>query len=183
MQQEEIYISVDVECSGRNRPGYYSMLSVGACDVYDIANKFYVEIRPLNDNFEPESLAVCGLDMEQLKKFGTPPEKAMKKFAAWVKEVSGDKKPIFVAFFAPFDHMFVDWYFATFLGKNPFANAVLCAKAYYMGLTGKMWQESSKSQLIFNTDYPHTHNALDDAIEQAELFRQMLEYQKLIRRP
>jgi len=181
--QEEIYISVDIECSGRTRPGYYSMLSIGACLVYDISQRFYVELKPLNDNYEPESLAICGLDMEQLKKFGTPPEKAMKKFAEWVKQVSGDKKPVFVAFFAPFDHMFVDWYFATFLGENPFKNAVPCAKSYYMGLMGKTWQESSKSQLIFKTDFPHTHNALDDAIEQADLIRQMMEYQKLIRRP
>lgn len=178
MQKEEIYISVDVECSGRNRPGYYSMLSIGACLVYDISHKFYMELQPLNDNFEPESLAICGLDMEQLKKVGIPSEKAIRKFEAWIKEFSGNKKPIFVAFFAPFDHMFVDWYFATFLGRNIFENAVLCAKAYYMGLTGKMWQESSKSKLIFKTNFPHTHNALDDAIEQAELFRQMLEYQK-----
>ena len=48
--KSEIYISVDVEASGPI-PGEYSLLSIGACLVGQPDQSFYVELKPLNDNF------------------------------------------------------------------------------------------------------------------------------------
>ena len=168
------YVSVDVEAAGSN-PSDYSLLSIGACLVTNPLVKFYVEIRPLNEKVEewpaknlPDLLARCLLE-------GLPPKSAMEKFARWLEEkVKG--KPIFVGFNAVFDYKFVDWYFLHFLGFNPFGINALDIKAYYAGKFGKMWNETNKKKMkaVLGVTTPHTHNALEDAVEQAEIFRRVL---------
>ncbi|OHA11391.1 MAG: hypothetical protein A3H69_04500 [Candidatus Sungbacteria bacterium RIFCSPLOWO2_02_FULL_47_9] len=175
----EAYISVDVECSGNILPGTYSMLSIGACVVGDRSKKFYIELRPLNDNYIQKSLEVCGLDMEFLFREGIIPKEAMEKFEEWVKESAGDKMPVMVAFNAPFDWMFVNWYFYNFLKRNPFANSCLDMKAYYMGMMNTSWEDTKSSRIPqkFHSELSHTHNALDDALEQAEMCEKFFAYQ------
>lgn len=48
-------------------------------------------------------------------------------------------------------------------------------KAYFMGKTGSKWGETTKKQVKekFPSTQKHTHNALDDALEQAEIFEKM----------
>jgi len=58
----EIYISVDVEASGPI-PGEYSLLSIGACLVGQPDQSFYVELKPLNDNFFEKAMDVTGLSL------------------------------------------------------------------------------------------------------------------------
>ena len=58
---EETFICVDVETAGPI-PGEYAMLSIGACLVFDIVQTFYRELIPDRDGFQPEALAVSGLD-------------------------------------------------------------------------------------------------------------------------
>jgi len=70
----------------------------------------------------------------------------------------------------------VHWYFLHFLGRDPFGIAGLDIKAYYMGALGKQrWSETTKRHLEprFRSDRPHTHHALDDALEQAEVFSKL----------
>ena len=45
-----------------------------------------------------------------------------------------------------------------------------------MGLMRCRWNETSlkKIDARFQSDKPHTHNALDDAIQQADMFAKML---------
>ncbi|MBI2637524.1 MAG: 3'-5' exoribonuclease, partial [Candidatus Sungbacteria bacterium] len=169
--EDESYISVDIEASGNILAGTYSMLSIGACVVGGRSKKFYVELKPLNGNYTPEALEKCGLDMERLLEEGIFPKKAMEQFEAWIKKVSGGKTPVMVAFNAPFDWMFVNWYFYYFLKRNPFANSCLDMKAYYMGMMNTSWEATRSSRIPqeFHSDLPHTHNALDDALEQAEM--------------
>src|SRR5688500_5716090 len=106
----ECFISVDVEASGPI-PGDYSMLSLGACVAGDPNEDFYIEIKPLNDHAIPDALKVSGFDMTKLTETGEPPKDAMAKFAAWVKKVAVDGKPVFVGLNAGFDWSFVNWYF------------------------------------------------------------------------
>ncbi|MBI2265655.1 MAG: 3'-5' exonuclease [Armatimonadetes bacterium] len=173
--RKEVYISVDIESSG-SIPGEYSLLSLGACVVEDPTQTFYIEFKPLNDNFEAQALEVCGLSLEELKERGTEPPQAMEKFEHWVRSVCGDGRPVFVAFNATFDWMFTHWYFMRFLGRNPFGISGLDIKAYYMGITGTSWGRTTKKDVRkrFPVSRPHTHNALDDALEQAEMFSLML---------
>jgi len=48
--------------------------------------------------------------------------------------------------------------------------------AYYMGKFGKIWSETSKKQVktTFPSNLQHTHNPLDDALEQAEIFEKLI---------
>jgi len=171
----DIYISVDIEADGPI-PGDYSMSSIGACVVGDPQNSFYCELKPISDKFDPEAAAVSGLDRAKLKIDGIDPTKAMAKFAEWVFFASREGRPVFVAFNATFDWMFVHWYLMHFVGKNPFGISGLDVKAYYMGgLKKQSWTETSKRNFEkrFLSDKKHTHNALDDAREQAEVFEKV----------
>jgi DNA polymerase III epsilon subunit-like protein len=172
----EGYVSVDVETAGPN-PGHYSLLSIGACLVRDPKRTFYVELQPVNDNALPEAMAISGLSLKQLAESGLPPAEAMARFEAWLKnEIPPDQEPIFVAFNAPFDWMFVNDYFHRFLGRSPFGYTALDIKAFYMGLIGVPWSETTMHHVAARyLDHRQlTHHALRDAQDQAELFQRML---------
>ena len=177
MINSEYYISVDVETAGPN-PGNYAMLSIGAHTVAEPASSFYVELKPDKDAFLPEALQISGLDMNKLTKGGDLPEIAMTRFADWVAEATPPEgKAVFVAFNSPFDWMFVNDYFHRYLGRNPFGHSALDIKAYFMGLRGVAWSDTSfeKVTKYYKISHPLTHNALQDAIDQAVVFRKMLE--------
>ncbi len=174
--RDEAYISVDVETSGPN-PSTFSMLSIGACRVDDPVCNFYIELQPANDNAIPGALAISDLSMETLTQEGIPPEQAMRRFATWLDEnVLSTERPIFVAFNAPFDWMFVNDYFHRYLEYNPFGHSALDIKAFYMGLTGVTWARTSMKYLHrrYLNGRELTHNALRDAQDQADLFAQIL---------
>lgn len=169
----ENYISVDIETSGPI-PGEYSMLSLGACAVDNDEKTFYAELKPINDNAVPEALAVTGLSLEALARDGVEPDATMANFAAWVgKTVPSGTKPVFLSLNAPFDWSFVNYYFVRFGGANPFGHSALDIKALYMGATGCTWMQTTSSQMAkrLHPKRKGTHNALDDALYQAELFR------------
>jgi ribonuclease T len=174
-QKSEIYISVDIETSGPI-PGEYSMLSLGACVVGDKDKSFYAELQPVSEKFIPEAMAVSKLSLEQLRIKGEPPTIAMAQFAAWIAQVAGDARPAFVGFNASFDWAFVNWYFHRFLNKNPFGIGGIDIKAFYMGMAGVTWDQTRSSQLPpqFQPSVKQTHNALDDARSQADIFQKLL---------
>ena len=176
--KDDVFVSVDIEADGPI-PGDYSMISFGAVVVGQPALTFYRELKPISDRFVPEALAVSGLDRAVLARDGAEPEAAMREFTAWLAEVSPKRRPVFVAFNATFDWMFVHWYFLHFTGKNPFGISGLDIKAYYMGALGKKtWADTTKGKFDkrFLSDAPHTHHALDDAREQAEVFEKVRAY-------
>ena len=180
MNSHDLYISVDVETAGPN-PGNYALLSIGACSVLEPAREFYVELKPDRDIFEPEALSVSGLNMETLAQHGQSAKDAMKAFANWVAAITPPgHRPIFTAFNAPFDWMFINEYFHRYLGYNPFGHSALDIKAYFMGAQGVNWGETSFDNVTqhYAINHPLTHNALQDAIDQAKVFRKMLEIEK-----
>lgn len=171
--KKEIFISVDIESSGPI-PGEYSMLSIGACLVDRPEITFERTLKPLNANADPEALGVTGFSMEELELTGSEPKKAMVELGNWVKETcSGEVKPVFVGLNAPFDWSFINYYFHHFCGSNPFGFTALDIKAYYMGVTGSSWSDTRSSAMATRLRCLQTgnHNALQDAIYQAELFR------------
>ena len=98
----------------------------------------------------------------------------MPAYAAWVKGLQG--RPVFVAYPAGFDFLFVYWYLIRFAGGSPFSFSALDIKSYAMAVLGTEFRETSKRNMPkrWFTDRPHTHKALDDAIGQGELFCNML---------
>lgn len=195
---KERYISSDIEASGPI-PGPYSMISLGACAYDDTRLTFYRELQPISRLFEIEAMKVAtqgllctkGLKdpvydplspsfqpakvLEVLSQKGDQPAYAMRDFEKWVIETASDKKPVLVAFGTPYDWMFIHWYFHSFLGKNPFGINGPDIKAYYMGKFDTTWGDTRKRNMPrrFLPETPHTHNALEDAIEQAEIWRRI----------
>ncbi len=170
---KQLYVSVDIEASG-SIPAEYSMLSLGACLVTDTSKTFYVELKPINNNYMQEALDVCKLSMEALQREGIEPSIAMKSFAEWLDGLKA--RPIFVGYNAPFDWSFVNYYFHKYLGYNPFGHNAIDIKAYYMGMKRCRWKQTAKQRIpsYLKSKHRHTHNALQDSIEQAELFSNML---------
>lgn len=172
----EFYISVDVETSGPV-PGIYSLLSIGACLVSEPTQSIYLELQPDGLTHDPEAVAVTGLDLAKLKTEGLPPKEALLKLERWLQKTCPvGKKAIFVGLNAPFDWSFINYYFHKYSGENPFGFTAIDMKAYYMGLTDCLWKDTKSSLMATHLKPKNTpnHNALDDALFQAELFALML---------
>jgi ribonuclease T len=172
----ETYISVDVETTGPV-PGPYALISIGACLVEDPSTTFYIELQPDSPDYTSEAIAVHGLSLAMLRETGVPPKEAIQAFAAWIQRVASvGMRAVFVAFNAPFDWMFINSYFHRYLGYNPFGHSALDIKAYFMGQTGVTWGETSMKHISshFLNETHLSHNALQDAQDQAQIFQRLL---------
>ena len=106
------------------------------------------------------------------------PNQAMQRYVAWLDTLPG--KPVFVGYPASFDFMLVCWYLARYAGQYPFGFAALDVKSFAMAVLGTRFLETTKENMpaAWFTESPHTHVALDDAIEQGELFCNILREQR-----
>lgn len=171
--RREIFISVDVETAGP-LVSEHSMLTVGACLVYQPNISFSVMLKPISDKYVAAALDVTGLTLEQTEKEGLSPKEAMGQFAEWISShTPEDGTPVFVGLNAPFDWGFVNYYFLKYLGNNPFGFTALDIKALFMGVKGCTWHDTKSSVIdsVVNPSLKGDHDALHDARYQAELFR------------
>lgn len=175
------WYSVDVECDGPV-PGRYSMLSIGVVKIVPDLGRdlgpggpegpdtsFYAELRPISDEFDPEALAVSGLDRETLVERGTEPTKAMGGLADFLDRTSVGR-PVFVTDNPGFDFAFVNWYFHTFHGSNPFGWSARRIGDLWAGMQGRAnapWKHLRTTV--------HSHHALDDARGNAEAVLAMVQ--------
>jgi Exonuclease len=178
----DIYISADVETDGPV-PGRFSLLSFGLSVVgrYD-GRRFerssdgaslYRELKPISENFQAEAMEVNGLDRDRLALEGADPSTAMAEAAAWVRGISDECRPILVAYPVAFDWSFLYWYFESFGADSPFGHSsCLDIRTLYQAVAGSVFDRSGKSSMpeFLQSRAPHTHNSLDDAVEQGELF-------------
>jgi ribonuclease T len=172
--EPEVYICVDIETAGPI-PGDYSLLSIGACTIYEPQQTFYIELKPINQHLTQEAASIHKLSLERLKIEGTTPRKALTCFEEWLKDQAlPNQQPIFVAFNAAFDWMFINYYFFHYLGHNPFGHAAIDIKAFYMGLAGIPWSQTSWRYISpkYVTSQHLTHHALQDALD---IFKKMLD--------
>jgi hypothetical protein len=185
-----LYISVDIEADGPI-PGPYSMLSLGAAvaGVQDAGgftaadperDTFYRELRPISEDFVPEALAVSGLDRERLTAEGAEPSVALAEFTGWVREVSAGAQPVMCGYPASYDWTFLYWYLMRFTGGSPFGHSgCLDMKTLYATKAGLPLRAVAKGTMPREllSRRRHTHHALDDAVEQAELFANLMAWQ------
>ncbi|EFD1025771.1 3'-5' exonuclease [Escherichia coli] len=175
MNGSEIFVSVDIETSGPI-PGLFSLLSIGACLVHAPEVRFYAELKPDCTGFDPEALAVTGFNLQALATTGIAPADAMFQLSTWLtSHLEPSQKPVFTGLNAPFDWSFINYYFHKYTGNNPFGFSALDIKAYFMGATGCTWSETKSSMMTqrLSAKRRPSHNALDDALFQAELFALM----------
>ena len=171
------FISVDVETAGKY-PRDFALLSIGACNLPNPRKTFYIELKPDKPGISDGSTEVHGLSMKELQQKGVEPVEALQRFESWLAEVvPGEVTPIFVALNAPFDWMFVNDYFHHYLGRNPFGHKALDMKAFFMGMHRVPWAETGFREIgqHYLKERVLAHNALQDALDQAEMFQEMLE--------
>ncbi len=182
--RSDIYISADIEADGPV-PGQYSMLSFGfavaatfdGCTFHPTAPReatFYRELRPISDAYDPAALDVSGLDRDVLARSGTQPDVAMEEAARWIIATAADRRPVLVAWPLAYDWLFLQWYFLHFAPNgSPFGfSSCLDMKTLFWAQQGTVLDRAGKDDLppSLLPSSPHTHNALDDAIEQAQIF-------------
>ncbi len=187
----DIYFSADVETDGPI-PGPFSMLSfamvcAGRFDgnhfehPIDFDKTFYRELKPISDSFEAEALRVNGLDRSRLCREGLSPAVAMAEASRWVRDVSGTDQPVLVSYPLSFDWSWLYWYFVRFVPEgSPFAHSrCFDIKTAFAVKARLPISDSGRSQLLpsLRSRKAHTHNALDDAIEQAEIFVKLFEWE------
>ncbi|GLX22759.1 MULTISPECIES: 3'-5' exonuclease [Streptomyces] len=185
-----LYISVDIEADGPI-PGPYSMISFGAAvagrqdgAVYTAADPerqtFYRELRPISDRYVDAALAVSGLDRARLLREGADPAAAMAEFRAWVREVSAGAQPVMCGYPASFDWTFLYWYLIEFGDDSPFGHSgCLDMKTLYAAKARVPLRAAVKGRMPreLRSQRRHTHHALDDAVEQAELMSNLMLWQ------
>jgi DNA polymerase III alpha subunit (gram-positive type) len=174
----EIYVSTDIETDGRI-PGPNSMLSFGSAAF--TADKQLISTANLHllpgASGDPETMAWWATQRKAWEATRTnlrDPAEAMPDYVTWVKGLPG--KPVFVAYPAGFDFLFMYWYMIRFAGESPFSHSALDVKTFAMVLMGCDYRDATKRNMPkkWFSKHPHTHKALDDAIEQGELFCNML---------
>jgi hypothetical protein len=130
-------------------------------------------LKPISKDFDPEALEVAALDREHLSVAGADPEAAMTEAAAWVADQAGKSRPVLVGYPVVFDWMFIHWYFVRYCGNSPFGfSGALDIKTMFQQKAGVTISDAGRADLPveLRSEREHTHNALDDAIEQAEIF-------------
>lgn len=176
----EIYVSTDVEVDGPI-PGPHSMLSFGSAAYLadkTLVSTFTANLELLPDAAgHPDTMAWWAQhpDAWSASRVDTrPPAAAMSDYVAWLEGLPG--LPVFVGYPASFDFMFVYWYLIRFVGRSPFSFSALDVKTMAMVMLRRDYRRSTKSAMPkrWFDDLPHSHVALDDAIEQGALFCNML---------
>lgn len=181
--RQQIYVSIDIETDGPI-PGEYSMLSCGAVAITahgEELGEFYEKIKPLPEAQQhPKTMAWWALYPEAWEEAtcnARDADEVMNEFAVWLRGLKRQGEVQFVAYPAGFDFTFVHWYLVKFVGANPLSFVCIDMKTYAMSLLGLPFKSITKKRMpqIWKRNLPkHTHNALDDAREQAMLFSRML---------
>lgn len=198
----EMYFSVDLETDG-TVVGDCSISSIGACiagthdgttfrRINPSVSTFYAELAPLADRrWDPEAAAIgaeaLGLSAtawrERLQTTGLVPAAAIAQFQGWVRAHTHDLyAPVLVSWPATFDWAFLYDYFHH-VGEPDqrwlfHFGATRCVRQMYAVKAGVTLAQAKKPLLPahLRSRRAHTHHALDDALEQADLFANIMEW-------
>jgi hypothetical protein len=185
VEAPEIPVSVDVEATGRI-PGPHSMISLGAVAYQPVdfkeISRFKVNLLELPDaTREAATMAWWAQQPPAAWEAATlnaiDPRAAMTQFSRWLGGLPG--RPKLMGWPLPVDFMFIYWYWVKFLGVDPpFGYDGIDIKSYAMrdlkratlaGRSSGVSRQMLRKELgIPNT--PFSHDALDDAVEQAALY-------------
>lgn len=172
---------------------------VVALDVTAPENRFYAEIRPVTELWDPEAMAVgvfTEFDSEKAKtdpdgslrrkhilEVGEHPEKAMNKFAIWVEElklIHETQRVVFAAYPLGYDWMWTYWYLMRYSATgSPFGHSRhIDIKTLFSEKSKNLITRSTKRSIPckLHSKLPHTHLAVQDAAEQGELLINILKW-------
>lgn len=184
----DLYVSIDIEADGP-LPGINSMLSLGAAAFYagsrTPVSTFEINLAPLEGaSPDPDTLAWWAKQDPAVWTHATrapvDPVTAMLSFTSWVNSLVGT--PVMVTY-PTWDFMWVHYYIVRFLGPrgNPFGLGALDIKSLALGILTDTasFKDASKHKMhpfLLEGCPPHSHRALDDAIEQGVWFVNLLRF-------
>lgn len=189
---KEIYISTDIEADGPI-PGEYSMLSFGSVAIDKngkILGEFYRKLKPLpKAKRHPETMRFWKQNSAAWKEaISNPedPEKVMNEYFKWCWQFRSDKnnqRPVFIAWPATFDFMWVYWYLIKFVKNSkkeflkftPFGISGLDVRTYASAILKKNYLDTNAlpAKWTKNTG-KHNHKSIEDARKNALIFINML---------
>jgi hypothetical protein len=105
------------------------------------------------------------------------PRAAMVEAKSWLDEMRAFGRPIVCGAPSGFDFTFMYYYFQRFLGESPIGFASLDLRSYAAAVMKRQYRHVGKRQYPaewIDADLPHTHVALDDAIEQGCILINMM---------
>jgi hypothetical protein len=181
----ELYISCDVEADGPC-PGLFSMLSFGlAAFTLDkrLVATFSRNLELLDGADVDERTTKWWAQESQVEAYRkcreglVSPRAAMVEAKSWLDEMRAFGRPIVCGAPSGFDFTFMYYYFQRFLGESPIGFASLDLRSYAAAVMKRQYRHVGKRQYPaewIDADLPHTHVALDDAIEQGCILINMM---------
>lgn len=192
-----IYYSVDIETNGL-APGINSMLSLGVAainmDTGGIVGKFKRNLYPVEYLEEDPDTMEWWKGFPEAYKLATiskvMPRLAMAELMIFVDSF-GQERPVAAAWKPGFDLAFLRYYEIRYLGKMLFgrAGSGLDIKTVAALALGQRFDDTQigtvPAWMKFPSEGNHTHDALDDAIEQAHVLYNALNHpnSKLVQAP
>ena len=190
------YVVCDIEADGPI-PGPHSMISLGAVAVNRAGKElgeFEINFLPLkNATTHPKVMKWFATNAPEALKYAkynqASPKTGMKKFGNWLLSLPSPR--VMAAHPAPFDFMWVNWYMQTFLSEQlkeppfliPFfdikGDSALDIKSYAAAIFGKDYREMHRGNYPseFHDNTKHSHKAIEDAREYAQLLIKLLNNQ------
>lgn len=180
MNQPLIYVSTDIETNGP-QIGKNSILSLASAAFLEdktLHSTFSINLSPLPEGEENPITMKWWQQFPEAYQASRQncisPKQAMTQYVDWLNQLPG--RPIFVASPVAFDFSYVVYYLERFTGKNPFGYSSIDIRSVAMGFLKVPFMEASRIHWpkSWFEDKPHTHIALDDAIEQGTAFCNLL---------
>ena len=187
------YVVCDIEADGPI-PGPHSMISLGAVAVNKAGQKFgeyEINFLPLeNAKPHPDVMKWFTTEapeaLEHTKHNQVLPKEGMNKFGDWLLTLPSPR--VMAAHPAPLDYMWINWYIQTFLAerleKIPFSmpffdrkgQTAFDIKSYAAAVLQKDYKDIGRGDysLELHDNTKHTHKAIDDAREYAQLLIKLL---------
>lgn len=175
------YYVVDVESDGPVL-GRHSMVCFGAVRLdNELQTVFYGKTRPIGETFNAEALAVSGFSRAEHESFDEPRE-VFERFAQWLVETNRKGRPVLISDNNGYDASWINWYFHTFCGKNPFGYSSRRIGDLWCGFKNDLqlqWKWIRKHEFTdkegrIHKGFQHTHNPVDDALGNAHALLYMI---------
>ena len=193
----QLYFSNDIEADGPI-PGQNSMLSCGfAAFELDprepqggrLIETWSANLQLLDGAVEdPDTIRWWNETPEKREAYARTrentvhPEAAMKSLVSWVDELANPRKmkAIYVGYPATYDFLFTYWYLQRFAKRSPFGFQGFDMKTAAAIKLDIPFNQVGKRDMPaeWKGTEPHTHLAVDDAIEQGWMFCRMMKWRK-----
>jgi len=148
-----------------------------------LVGTFSRNLEPLDDATVDERTMTWWAQPEQAEAYKKSrenvisPRGAMVECKSWLDEMRRFGKPIICGAPSGFDFTFMYYYFQRFLGESPIGFASLDLRSYAAAVMKRQYRHVGKRQYPpewIDENLPHTHVALDDAIEQGCILINMM---------